>query len=96
VRAKAASYFAHDPGDSDLFDEYRATGKMDSFEAFHKGEVEGPGRFEWADRKLVKFMLENYGLLPITTDFHFGEYLGWAHDVVDHRGILDFYDLYKI
>jgi alpha-galactosidase len=96
LRAQAASYFAHDPGYSDVFDEYRATGKTDSFEAFHKGDVEGPSRFEWADRKLVKFMLENYGLLPITTDSHFGEYLGWAHDVVDHRGILDFYDLYKI
>jgi len=96
VRAKAASFFARDPGYSDLFDEYRATGKMDSFEAFHKGEVGGPSRFEWADRRLVKFMLENYGLLPITTDSHFGEYLGWAQDVVDHRGILDFYDLYKV
>jgi alpha-galactosidase len=96
LRAKAASFFARDPGYSDLLDEYRATGKMESFEAFHKGEAPGPSRFEWADRKLVKFMLENYGLLPITTDSHFGEYLGWARDVVDHRGILDFYDLYKI
>jgi len=95
VRAKAASFFVRDPGYSDLFDEYRATGKLDSLEAFHKGEVEGQSRFEWADRRLVKFMLENYGLLPITTDSHFGEYLGWAQDVVDHRGILDFYDLYK-
>jgi alpha-galactosidase len=96
VRAKAASYFARDPGYSDLFDEYKSTGKTSSFEAFHKGAVEGQSRFEWADRRLVKFMLENYGLLPITTDSHFGEYLGWAHDVVDHRGILDFYDLYKV
>ncbi|MBL8968808.1 MAG: alpha-glucosidase, partial [Spirochaetaceae bacterium] len=96
TRAKAAAFFARDPGYSDLLDEYRATGKMDSVEAFHKGESVGPSRFEWADRKLVKFMLENYGLLPITTDSHFGEYLGWASDVVDHRGILDFYDLYKV
>lgn len=96
VRARAASYFAHDPGYSDLFVEYKTTGKVDSFEAFHKGEVAGPSRFEWADRHLVRFMLENYGLLPITTDSHFGEYLGWAQDVVDHRGILDFYDLYKV
>lgn len=96
VRARAPSYFTRDPGYSDLFDSYRATGKLDSFEAFHKGELKGQSRFEWADRRLVKFMLENYGLLPITTDSHFGEYLGWAQDVVDHRGILDFYDLYKV
>lgn len=96
LRAKAPAYFASDPGYSDLFDEYRATGKMESFESFHKGQVKGQSRYEWADRHLVKFMLENYGLLPITTDSHFGEYLGWAHDVVDHRGILDFYDFYKV
>ena len=41
-------------------------------------------------------MLKNYKLLPITTDSHFGEYLSWAWDVVDHRGILDFYDVYKV
>ncbi|HPB65997.1 MAG TPA: alpha-glucosidase, partial [Spirochaetales bacterium] len=55
-----------------------------------------PSRYEWADRRIVKFMLENYGLLPITTDSHFGEYISWASDVVDHRGILDFFDVYKI
>ena len=96
VRARAASFFAREPGYSDLLDEYRATGRMDSLEAFHKGEAVGSSRYEWADRHLVRFMLENYGLLPITTDSHFGEYLGWAQDVVDHRGILDFYDLYKV
>jgi alpha-galactosidase len=96
LRAKAASFFAREPGYSDLYDEYRATGKMDSFESFHKGESGAKSRYEWADRRLVKFMLENYGLLPITTDSHFGEYLGWAQDVVDHRGILDFYDFYKV
>jgi alpha-galactosidase len=96
LRAKAGAYFEREPGYSDLFDEYRATGKMDSFESFHKGKAEARSRYEWADRGLVKFMLEHYGLLPITTDSHFGEYLGWAHDVVDHRGILDFYDFYKV
>jgi alpha-galactosidase len=96
VRARAASFFEREPGYSDLLADYRATGRLDSVEAYHKGGVEGPSRFEWADRRLVKFMLENYGLLPITTDSHFGEYLGWAQDVVDHRGILDFYDLYKV
>jgi alpha-galactosidase len=96
VLAKAPAFFVREPGYSDLLDEYKATGKMDSFESFNKGEAKADSRFEWADRRLVKFMIENYGLLPITTDSHFGEYLGWAHDVVDHRGILDFYDFYKI
>ncbi len=96
VRAKAAGFFVRESGYSDLLDTYRETGSMDESEKFHKENSSKKSRYEWADRRLVKFMLENYGLLPITTDSHFGEYLGWAWDVVDHRGILDFYDVYKI
>lgn len=96
VLAKAASFFEQEPGYSDLYDAYRKTGSLDASEKFHKGETEQKSAYEWADRKLIRFMLKNYGLLPITTDSHFGEYLGWAWDVVDHRGILDFYDVYKV
>jgi alpha-galactosidase len=49
----------------------------------------------WYERGLFKVILEQFGYLPITTDSHFGEYIQWAHDVVDHRGILDFYRSYK-
>lgn len=54
---------------------------------------EGAGA--WAERGLFKFMLERFGLFPVTTDSHFGEYIQWAYDVVDHKGILDFYHFYK-
>ena len=40
-------------------------------------------------------MLEKFGLFPITTDSHFGEYIPWAHSAVDHKGILDFYTFYR-
>ncbi|MCP4751950.1 MAG: alpha-glucosidase [Proteobacteria bacterium] len=50
---------------------------------------------KWAERRLFKAVLERFGLLPITTDSHFGEYIQWAHDTVDHKGILDFYHFYK-
>jgi alpha-galactosidase len=33
--------------------------------------------------------------MPITSDSHFGEYIQWASDVTDHKGILDFYTFYK-
>ncbi|MEL6823919.1 MAG: alpha-glucosidase, partial [Calditrichota bacterium] len=49
----------------------------------------------WHERGLFKTILDNYGLLPITTDSHFGEYPAWAYSVVDHKGILDFYNTYK-
>jgi len=96
VLAKAGDFFLREPGYSDLLDEYRRTGSLEESEKFHKGGSDKKSSYEWADRRLVQFMLKNYGLLPITTDSHFGEYLGWAWDIVDHRGILDFYDVYKI
>ena len=79
-----------------MYAEYLRSGVLLSHEEFDKESVSVKGNFEWSDRRLVKFMLENYSLLPITTDSHFGEYLSWAWDVVDHRSILDFYDYYRV
>ncbi len=50
---------------------------------------------EWSERGLFKLILEKFNYLPITTDSHFGEYIQWAYEVVDHRGILDFFNWYK-
>jgi alpha-galactosidase len=96
VLAKADSFFRSEPGYSDVLDEYRRTGSLEETEKYEKGSSSKKSNYQWADRRLVQFMLENYQLLPITTDSHFGEYLGWAWDIADHRGILDFYDVYKI
>ncbi len=49
----------------------------------------------WADRRLIKVVFEKFGYLPITVDSHFGEYIQWAQDTVDHKGITDFYNWYK-
>lgn len=95
VLEKADAFFERELGYSDLFDEYRATGEIVNEEQFVKGTSDKDSNYEWADRRLVQLMLKNYNLLPITVDSHFGEYLGWAWDVVDHRGIIDFYDYYK-
>lgn len=95
VLRKANDFFLHEPGYSDIYYEFLRTGRIVHSEKLDKESSIKPGRFEWADRALVKFMLQNYNLLPITTDSHFGEYLSWAWDIVDHRGILDFYDWYK-
>ncbi len=38
---------------------------------------------------------EKFGVLPITSDSHFAEYIQWAHDVADHKGILDFFRFYE-
>lgn len=47
------------------------------------------------ERDLCVEILERFGYLPITTDSHFGEYIHWAYDSVDHRGIIKFYEDYK-
>ena len=57
----------------------------------HEGFYSNPG----AERGLFFELFKKYGYLPITTDSHLGEYLSWAYSVVDHDGILDFYDKYK-
>ncbi|MDP6376570.1 MAG: hypothetical protein QF921_00150 [Pseudomonadales bacterium] len=49
----------------------------------------------WAERGAFKILLDRFGVLPITTDSHIGEYLQWAYDVADHKGILEFYIYYK-
>jgi alpha-galactosidase len=49
----------------------------------------------WPERRVFQVILDKFGLLPITSDSHFGEYIQWAYDITDHRGILDFYRFYK-
>ncbi len=53
------------------------------------------GAHPWAERGVFRVLLERFGCLPITTDSHIGEYMQWAHDVADHKAILDFYIYYK-
>ncbi len=89
VRQKAREYFRRMPDIRDLAewrDRVRSTGR--------DAPLPEPRR-EWSERGLFLQILERFGYLPITTDSHFGEYISWAHDVVDHQGILDFYTWYK-
>lgn len=55
-----------------------------------------PAYFEnTSERGLFLEILKYYGRLPITTDSHFSEYIHWAQEVADHKGVLDFYNSYK-
>ncbi|MFQ5674621.1 MAG: alpha-glucosidase [bacterium] len=49
----------------------------------------------WHERGVFRTILERFHVVPITTDSHFGEYLPWAYEVVDHEGILEFFQCYK-
>lgn len=85
IREKVPAYLETLPELSDLLREERNPAQE---KAVFKGH-------RWADRRLVKEIFEKFGYLPITTDSHFGEYIQWAQSVVDHKGILDFYNWYK-
>ncbi|MBN1259972.1 MAG: alpha-glucosidase [Anaerolineae bacterium] len=92
ILAKAPPYFEQLPSLRDHVEQLLAE---------QAGSVPGAepalreGAHAWPERWLFKVILEKFGLLPITTDSHFGEYIQWAHSVVDHKGILDFYHFYK-
>ena len=98
ILGKSPSFFEREPGYSDILAYVERTGEAPKTEG-------GSGRLdlgiarsakEWADRTLFKEILQTYRLLPVTVDSHFGEYIPWAHEIVDHKGIKDFYTLYQL
>jgi len=92
IRTNAPAYFERLPEQS-----YENLGAMKEMLDATRGSGERltSRQHIWAERELFKVILEKFGLLPITTDSHIGEYIQWAHSVVDHKGILDFYNFYK-
>lgn len=97
IRSKAPEFFRKLPGASDFLAQYRETGKLVETEGVTEMDTSvARSAREFVERGLFLFVLENFDLLPITTDSHFGEYPAWAYDVVDHKGILDFYSYYRI
>lgn len=91
IRAKAPDFFAHMPSMDAVHKYFKETGRNpETPEDFAKIETEA-----WPERKVFQVILEKFGLMPITSDSHFGEYIQWAYDVADHKGILDFYRFYK-
>lgn len=98
IRKHAPAFFEKEPGYSDIYSYVKRTGKAPKTEGTSQRVILDVDRSEksWADRTLFREILETYGLLPITVDSHFGEYIPWAMDVVDHKGIKDFYSLYQL
>ncbi|MFZ1462992.1 MAG: alpha-glucosidase [Anaerolineae bacterium] len=91
IRALAPAFFGAMPSMTTVHKYFKETGqwprKPEDFAAL---ETEA-----WPERRVFQVILEKFGLLPITSDSHFGEYIPWAYDVTDHKEILDFYRFYK-
>lgn len=92
IREKAGAYFETLPELTDILKEWSQ--QADSPQSNQVSQVKFNGR-RWADRWLIKEVLEKFGYLPITVDSHFGEYIQWAQEVVDHKSVIDFYNWYK-
>jgi alpha-galactosidase len=88
ILQKAPEFFAHMPSLNAAHKYFKETGKWpDKAEDFAAIGME-----TWPERRVFQVILEKFGLMPITSDSHFGEYIPWAYDVTDHKGILDFYN----
>jgi alpha-galactosidase len=98
ILEKAPKFFETEPGYSDLLEYSRKHGKLPNTEGnTERFLLDSPkSKKAWADRTLFKEILDTYRLLPITTDSHLGEYIPWANEVSDHRGIKDFYTVYQL
>ncbi len=91
IRAKAPQFFGNMPSLNSVYKYFKETGEWpDRYADYSALETEA-----WPERRVFQVILEKFGLLPITSDSHFGEYIQWAYDVTDHKGILDFYRFYK-
>lgn len=91
IRAKAPAFFANMPSMDAVHKYFKETGQWPD----EDGDFAGFATEAWPERRVFKVILEKFGLMPITSDSHFGEYIQWAYDVTDHKGILDFYRFYK-
>lgn len=92
IRVRAPLLFENHPSLGNIAKYYKETGRWPE----SKEELQSiPITEAWPERGLFKIILEQFGYLPITTDSHFGEYVHWAYEVVEHKGILDFYRFYK-
>ncbi len=91
ILAKAPAFFGKMPTRDSIHKYFKETGKWPDKD---EDLANLAGEF-WPERRVFKVILEKFGVMPITSDSHFGEYIQWAYDVTDHKGILDFYRFYK-
>ncbi len=91
ILEKAPKFFADMPSLGTMYKYFKETGQWPQEEE----DFAAVGTEAWPERRVFQIILEKFGVMPITSDSHFGEYIQWAYDVTEHKGILDFYNFYK-
>ena len=92
IRKKAMPYFENMPSLKDIIEQLKLVDNRPAPGSDLKFRENASG---WPERWMFKKILDTYGLMPVTTDSHLGEYPAWAYDSVDHKGVLDFFDIYR-
>ena len=92
IRARAPLFFGNMPSLEGMYKYFKETGRWPE----EAEDMAGVMTEAWPERRVFQVILEKFGVMPITSDSHFGEYIQWAYDVTDHKGILDFYRFYKM
>ncbi|MFL2785150.1 MAG: hypothetical protein ACJZ87_01575 [Paracoccaceae bacterium] len=96
VLQNAEAFFTALPGYSEILSAKRASGTSVETESWIEVDLSHIQDVRpWSDRWLFREIIARFGCFPITTDSHFGEYISWAAECSDHRGILDFYTYYR-
>lgn len=96
VLQNAEAFFTALPGYSEILSAKRASGTSVETEGWMEVDLSHIQDVRpWSDRWLFREIIARFGCFPITTDSHFGEYISWADECSDHRGILDFYTYYR-
>ena len=100
IRTKAPIFFKDEPGFSDILAYTRKTGILPETEGSVKRFLADSKdhqiiKRDWKDRTLFMEILSRFNYMPITSDSHLGEYIGWAWETADLQGILDFYSFYR-
>jgi alpha-galactosidase len=73
---------------------YKDTGK-DAYPDIRKKGPKYLHSIETVDgHNLMIYILEKYGYIPYTTDSHYGEYIHWAWEIADIKGVTRFKDTY--
>jgi alpha-galactosidase len=91
IRTRAPLFFENIPSMGQAYMFYKETGSY----PMKPEDINGMDKEPWRELGVFKVILEKFGLLPITSDSHIGEYIQWAYDIADHKGILDFYRYYN-
>lgn len=93
---KSREFFSREPGFSEILEYTRKTGEIPRTEGSTQRILTAVKEVrQWSDRLLFRKCMDWFGLLPITSDSHLGEYIPWAYELADQRGIGDFYTFYK-